>query len=229
MFDLKLDSMIRMLVDQELDRKESVKILDPFVFQELGIYRKLGVYLPVFLKAVDYENDKADYTRIFMLFTGNTSVFYAHSSVGTIETIPNDSWVNTSNHDSCWRSDGFVFLHQIQEDLCRRVNPNVPPYELHTEARFTIGCSYPIRHCIVSYRKARYNSFKNEIVNIKPVEKEDWKKKMTKKMLIDRIKDIPDDTEVKILAKGDCDCGEFCNVLYEEEEKRVYICDFTNR
>jgi len=37
MFDLKLDSMIRMLVDQELDRKESVKILDPFVFQELGL------------------------------------------------------------------------------------------------------------------------------------------------------------------------------------------------
>jgi|GEM_PF-3863968 len=52
---------------------------------------------------------------------------------------------------------------------------------------------------------------------------------MKKKELIDRLKNIPDDTEIRILERGACyDWGPL-NVLYKKEEEKVYIRNFTNK
>jgi|GEM_PF-2803281 len=163
MFDLKLDSIVQMLVDHELDRQTPTKILND------ENYQRPGVYLPIILKASEnYHQYKSEYIQIFMLFTGDTSVFYA-TDFDSIEDVPNDAWINTSNHNSCWRSDGFQFLHDIQMKLCENVNPNIAPIKLHTEATFSIIGNYPIKHCIVTYKNNTEDNYGYKIVNIEPI------------------------------------------------------------
>jgi len=166
MFDLKLNSTIQMLVDHELNRKTSVKIFDD------GNYQRPGIYLPVYLEASDYRTDKTEYMRIFMLFTGNTSVFYTTNFESSIKDIPNGSWINTSNHDSCWRSDGFRFLHKIKMDICERVNPDIAPYELDTESKLSMGGTYPVKHCLITFKDNIKDHYGYEIVNIEPIKKD---------------------------------------------------------
>jgi len=165
MFDLKLNSTIQMLVDHELDRKTSVKILDD------GNYQRPGVYLSIYLEASDYQTDKTEYMRVFMLFTGNTSVFYTTNFEPSIKDISNSLWINTSNHDSCWRSDGFSFLHKLQMEMCKRVNPNIAPIKLYTESKLSIGGTYPIEHCLVTFKDNIKEHYRYEIVNIEPIKK----------------------------------------------------------
>ena len=162
MFDLKLESTIQMLVDHELDKRADVKILDD------GSYQRLGIYIPVNLSASYYENDNSECVHIFMLFTGNVSVFYAVYPEAAINTVPN-RWINTSNHDSLWRSDGFRFLHEIKMNMCEKVNPDIAPYELDTEARFSLGGSYPVRHCNVTFRENIEDGYGYKIVNVRLV------------------------------------------------------------
>jgi len=38
----------------------------------------------------------------------------------------NFEWKNTSNHDSCWRSDGFSLIHKIEADLYHKCFDHVP-------------------------------------------------------------------------------------------------------
>jgi len=67
-----------------------------------------------------------------------------HSSVNTWfqlggETgfVPVDAeWKNTSNHDSCWRSDGVRYpITNAYFDLCKEVAPRKAPIELSATAR----------------------------------------------------------------------------------------------
>ena len=160
MFDLKLNSVIQTLVDHELDRKTPVEILDN------GNYQRPGVYLPIFLGVHDVKSDKYKYEQLMMLFVGNTSVFYTTKYNLDIKKISNKSWINTSNHDSCWRSDGFAFLHEIQMKMCKNVNPNIAPVKLYTEAKLSIGNSYPIKHCIVTFKNDTVCKYGYKIVNI---------------------------------------------------------------
>ncbi len=170
MFNLKLNNMIQMLVDHELDRKTSVKILND------GSYQRPGVYLPIFLGVHDVKSDKYKYEQLMMLFVGNTSVFYTTKYNLDIKKISNKSWINTSNHDSCWRSDGFSFLHEIQMKMCKNVNPNIAPIKLYTEAKLSIGGTYPVKHCLVTFKDNIKEYYKYKIISIKPI-----KKKLIKK------------------------------------------------
>ena len=83
---------------------------------------------------------------------GNTSVFYTESDVRDITQVKSNDWINTSNHDSCWRSDGFALLDKLYFEMANKVNPNIPPIEIQTEARLSIGLGYPVKHCNVIYK-----------------------------------------------------------------------------
>ena len=161
MFDFELNSTIQMLVDHELDRKAPVKILED------GSYQRLGIYIPINLNASYYENGNSECVNIFMLFMGNVSVFYAVYPKVAINTIPNNKWINTSNHDSCWRGDGFRFLHQIKMDMCEKVNPDVAPYELDTWVEFSSCGSYPVRHCNVTFTENVEDDYGYKIINVR--------------------------------------------------------------
>ena len=158
MFDLDLEKTIQMLVDKELDRSKPVIILDD------GKCQRPGVYLTILLDVQDYDRRVQKFKCVHMLFFGNTSVFYAIGQDTIIENVPVHHWINTSNHDSCWRSDGFAFLFNLKMKMCKEVNPNAKPIDLYTKASFLFSSCYPIHHCTVTYT---CSSHRYHIVDIK--------------------------------------------------------------
>lgn len=69
---------------------------------------------------------------VYILITANKNVFYANHKdekgqiVLDYNLIPASKWVNTSNHDSCWHTDGFSQLSQDDFKIYEEANKNVP-------------------------------------------------------------------------------------------------------
>ena len=72
----------------------------------------------------------------YVAFCGNTSVFVArqdtHDSnhLRHYTAIPTTEWKNTSNHISCWRSDGMRWMNEAYFEMCEACNPDIIPAEL---------------------------------------------------------------------------------------------------
>ena len=76
----------------------------------------------------------------YVAFCGNTSVYWtrmedAEGNHRQFEDIPSDEWENSSNHDSCWRSDGLHWVTEEYFDLCKSVNPKIAPRDLDSYAQ----------------------------------------------------------------------------------------------
>ncbi len=121
MIELKADILICNIVDKFLDRKiisfseDYSKVITPGILIELNC------------NVSDYSDDMNIniWRRMWFLFTGNTSVFVADVSAKercSWRNIPLDDWKNTSNHDSCWRSDGMHPLSEKYFSMCDEVN-----------------------------------------------------------------------------------------------------------
>lgn len=56
-------------------------------------------------------------------------------------TMDPEWWINSSNHDSCWRSDGFSWLSERYFDMCYQVRSSeeVAPAALSTDLDFGFG------------------------------------------------------------------------------------------
>lgn len=52
---------------------------------------------------------------------------------------------------------------------------------------------------------------------------------MTKKELIKRLENFPDDAEIRINERGSCYDWTPVNAYYRDDENRVYIRNFTNK
>jgi hypothetical protein len=106
MVNIDIDRVICSLVDKFLDR--SIQSHDEN-YQK--VIRK-GMMFETQLRLTHYTDDEnVDVSRqAFILFTGNTSVFMAVAPQDYRwrgwSDISFEDWKNTSNHDSCWRSDG---------------------------------------------------------------------------------------------------------------------------
>lgn len=97
-----------------------------------GLRRNKGIVFNVSITLSDYSvhDDNQTYISLNILVFGNTSVFWKYA---------NQSWdeaVNTSNHDSCWRSDGFNFLTDLYFKACEKVNKDKPPKDISQFTRF---------------------------------------------------------------------------------------------
>ena len=122
MFKTDMSSTIQMLVDRELDRRTEN------VFHDDGSITCDGVIVEFDLSAryiPDAGYEKSEHRSFFMLFHGSTSVYYVDRmrSDGTkryIKDIDPSEWKNTSNHISCWRSDGFSFISEAYFDMCKK-------------------------------------------------------------------------------------------------------------
>jgi hypothetical protein len=80
---------------------------------------------------------------VYTVFTSNTSVFTYTTPLGRDsvrwEAVKPEDWSNTSNHDSCWRSDGLRHLTELYFTLSEEMNgeieadnlPKVAPQEFH--------------------------------------------------------------------------------------------------
>jgi len=169
MFATSLNDTIRMLVDHELNRDY------PRTFNDDGIITK-GIVIEVNLNAAYYDNSDKNYPSehrsFYMLFHGNTSVYYANRKrdgrgYKSLDEIKPEEWVNTSNHDSCWKSDGFQFLTENYFDMCKKVNPDVAPIKINIYATLGFGLSWPVKQIIVTFKHRNSNRYGNKIIKVK--------------------------------------------------------------
>jgi hypothetical protein len=127
MFTFDVDSTIQFLVDNNLDRK------NPNIefFEKSSIVGIDAFYVKFEVRVSDNKTHKRIGCPVHMIFFGNTSVFYVVDKDRKFFGIPPaEKFINSSNHDSCWRSDGFQFLHNLYFEMCETVNEKVAPIKL---------------------------------------------------------------------------------------------------
>lgn len=119
---------------------------------ERSMYREageseVGLLVTLDLRMSHYTNEGNEYHRsalVHTVFTADTSVF-VHTSRDFQrwqEVIP-EGWANTSNHDSCWRTDGLRGLHLLQGTLCDEMNKEITRngYSALASSEFNQFCS----------------------------------------------------------------------------------------
>lgn len=125
MFTFYADSVIVMLVDNFHDRRNyTSRNVEKNVFQTEGI----GVSFKVSVRDEDGINEATRFVN--MIFFRNVSVFYRVSDKMKFLKEDLDEYANSSNHDSCWRSDGFRFLRDLYFELCKKVGSGKRPIDL---------------------------------------------------------------------------------------------------
>ncbi len=159
MFKVDLKNILCSLVDRDLDR------ITPTNYHNDGIYSKKGIIYEISISVDDYDTRKHAYNSFYVMFFGNTSVFYAHKRMSfyTPFHVSPEMWINTSNHNSCWRSDGLQFINKYYFDMCKEVNKEKAPIELENNARFV--SINPI-NVIVHYKYSDGSSYKRSIIRI---------------------------------------------------------------
>ena len=144
MFNSDTDHTITRLVDQVLtnERRFNTKLEDDGSITAGGML--IEVELNVSDPSIeDYDERMEAGARRFyyVVFCNNVSVFVARREVDDgiqhYEDIESSDWENTSNHDSCWRSDGMRWLSKAYFDMCDEVNAEAAPITLDASA--TIG------------------------------------------------------------------------------------------
>lgn len=120
----------------------------------------------------DYDEmvDTQAFDAYYILFTDGVSVYYAsqfndEGKRRMWNEVAPEEWVNTSNHDSCWRSDGLSWISKLYFDMCKHVNDDVAPATLESTAR--VGFIDMWKEVTVLSRSAEM--WKNEVLEVKPV------------------------------------------------------------
>lgn len=107
----------------------------------------IAVRFQMQLKYYADEFSASRYENFVVIFTSNTSVFVATpDDVFCWDKTP-ELFVNTSNHDSCWRSDGLRFLSQCYFEMADSINTElldkgfkeVAPRDMSQHNRFNFG------------------------------------------------------------------------------------------
>lgn len=158
MFKSDTKQIISSLVDQFLNRKEyRLNPKNSSIVKEAMVFNlNLSVY--------DRKSQNQFRTNIKMLFAGNTSVFFTTNNNIIIEDIPYTDWNNTSNHDSCWRTDGFSFLDNLYFEMCHEINEDIAPIYLGSEISFGYGNLF--EKIFVEIKKEEDDNCKYKIINM---------------------------------------------------------------
>lgn len=87
---------------------------------------ELGLMVTLDVRLFSFTSGGEEYRRsalVHTLFTANTSVFVAVSRnyERWFEIDPAD-FLNTSNHDSCWRTDGMSALRNVYYAMAEEIN-----------------------------------------------------------------------------------------------------------
>lgn len=133
MFSFDAKSVIQMLVDQNIDRSLSIANCKYPLFYSDGI--KIDFRVCVDSTFTDSDEYLSETRFVSMIFFGAVSVFYSVSDSSEYFNNKNDdpkNYINSSNHSSCWRTDGFHFLSTLYFELCKKVNPSVAPKSLNS-------------------------------------------------------------------------------------------------
>lgn len=120
------------------------------VLTDPGISMKVDLSLSHYTPDWTYERRET----IHWLFCNHVSTFAAMEGDERwfdAIAIPLDVWKNTSNHDSCWRSDGVdSFLSKVYFDWCTKLNEQlkgdgfetIRPCDFHQFCHMGIGMAW---------------------------------------------------------------------------------------
>ncbi len=173
MFQSNTSHTISMLVDQVLttERRFNREYL------ENGCLRSSnGMLVELAMSVEDRNAEKLDEELkrfYYVVFCGNVSVFIARQDVPGEQglrhftKIPSDEWENTSNHDSCWRSDGLHFITDAYFEMCKECNDNVAPITL--ESICQIGFIRLWRDVEVITKSSDDDDYRNVLVSVKDI------------------------------------------------------------
>ena len=168
MFKLNMNEVIQMMVDKELNRRCN-SVYD----RETGIRTVPGVLIKdISLRCSDYDTHQEIVKMFSMLFCGNTSVFWFDHKIHTKDFVRSayesdcSKWVNSSNHDSCWRSDGFSFLSDVYFEMCRTVNPDIAPVHVNKSASIGFALSWPVEHVTLGIVNSTTHDYRYCLKNI---------------------------------------------------------------
>ena len=137
----------------------------PQVFQHEHVLIRVRVLFSADFSDSASEEDREARDSVYVMYAGQHSIFYAfaHDEDGFyrhLSKIPAGDWKNTSNHDSCWRSDGFSFLSKIFFDMATVVNDDKRPCDLSDYTNLGIG-SNPVTKTQVMFRMQKDGYHKN--------------------------------------------------------------------
>lgn len=120
------------------------------------------------------------YTYAHFILCGNVYVWSYTGPEGNPVKVPLEQWKNTSNHDSCWRSDGVnSILSTLYFDSCEKVQSHLPdemrkaPKDVphyNTMGRF-MGSSI-FSFIDIKFKRSDDNlNYRFELTDVKPSEK----------------------------------------------------------
>jgi len=122
-------------------------------YNDDGTHEVNAMIVEVHSTVSDYseEVDEERRVTVYVMYAGLHSIFYAlaYDADGNYRAfgqVPHTEWENTSNHDSCWRSDGLSFFPALFFDMAEKVNPDKPPGQLHSYTNLGGNGSTVVKH-----------------------------------------------------------------------------------
>jgi len=141
--DMDMENVLTSIADTFRPYFKHIEYRDYKTHVEEGI----AVRFQMQLNYYEDEFSLSRYQDFVVIFTSNTSVFVA-SPEDTFTWWKNpEIFKNTSNHDSCWRSDGLRFLFDTYMKMADSINTElldegfeqVPPADMSQHNRFNFG------------------------------------------------------------------------------------------
>lgn len=172
MLTIRADNTICTLRDQLCPARSNqpMRVGDTNRFVYPGIVFALDLHL------AHYENNKEAEVRqvAYIAMCGNTSVWWAIEPEGkrwmNYKSVKPEEWVNTSNHDSCWRTDGMKMLtdwyFKAAETINKKLDTNVAPAMMshHTSLGFCLA--NPWQFVSIEHAEDVSNGYRRKIVSI---------------------------------------------------------------
>jgi len=171
MFKTEIKGLISTIARAGLKTCNSKPMLDGAKITREGIMMEFRCSVADYSENRVRVNNRVNGVRrhYIMLFCGNVNVFVTQSDFKTHFTkIPPKQWKNTSNHDSCWASDGLAFINRAYFDMCNEVNPDVAPITLESNADLGF-ISTIYKKVLITYKWKGGNDFTNELIEVEEV------------------------------------------------------------
>lgn len=145
-----------------------------------------GLVVTLDLRLSHYALSCDEYHRSVMahvILCGNTSVFAAATSDHRRWwELEHSQWDNTSNHDSCWRTDGFRFLNTLFSNMTEQMgkemqahghNPIAPKDYSQFCALGTIA-GPPFERVLVDHQRVPGENYRRRLVAVTRPGKPDY-------------------------------------------------------
>ncbi len=178
MFCISAESVISNIVDiSSQEHPQRFKPITNFCHglrSEEYWHEALGISLDCCL--ANYEDEKIyeQRTRMFFVFSSNVSVWVAtepeDETFISWTQVPISLWENTSNHDSCWRTDGLRPISIVYFDLAEKINKERKKDGLGEIAPVVMKDHTfinQVKKLKVRFRKNKENQYKKDLMDVK--------------------------------------------------------------